>query len=522
MKRRHFLKNTATGLILPSVFHGTGLNSLSIGSFLSSLSFDEEDDQVLVMIYLAGGNDGLNTIIPMSQIDVLNNVRPHVALKENQVLNLGNLDYALHPAMTGLKSVFDEDRLAIIQNVGYPDQNYSHFRSTDIWMSGSDGDVFLDSGWSGRYLNSMHPDFPEGYPNEAYKDPLAIEIGHSSSLMFQGYSYNLGYTINDPQDFYELLSGGAPDTTGTRGGERLNYIQNVALQSQKYGRRVKEIAEVGNNIVSYPEDNDLAQQLKICARLISGGSKTKLYMVELNGFDTHDNQVLYSDHTKGEHAELLQQLSDAIRAFMDDCDALGIGDKVLGMTFSEFGRRIISNASLGTDHGSAAPLFLFGNKVKAGVYGSAPEIPSDAIWSDNLYQEFDFRQVYATLLGKYFCEESSVADDTLYGAFTPLDVIKGTSCTMTTANENFGSSKEVSIFPNPSVDLITINTTLPKGKVSIDVIDMSGRSVIDLDRKSHRGGQFNHQYSLRSLPKGAYIVRISTSAGMKSYKLIKG
>lgn len=521
MKRRHFIKNTATGLIIPSIFHGMGMNSLSIGSFLSALGPSDEEDLVLVMIYLSGGNDGLNTIIPMSQIDTLNKVRPHVALKENQVLSLGNLDYALHPAMTGMKSLYEEDRLAIVQNVGYPNQNYSHFRSTDIWISGSDADVLIDSGWSGRYLNQQHTSYPEGYPNEAFVDPLAVEIGYSSSLMFQGFSYNLGYTISDPQDFYELLEGAAPDTSGTRGGERLNYIQNVALQSQKYGRQIKEIADRGNNIASYPEDNSLAQQLKICARLISGGSKTKLYMVELGGFDTHDNQVLAGDHTQGEHAELLKKLSDAIRVFMDDCDELGIGDRVLGMTFSEFGRRIISNASLGTDHGAAAPLFLFGNHVKGGIYGSAPEIPSDAVWSDNLPQEYDFRQIYATLLQDYFCEENGLSRDTLYGEFDKLDIIKGTSCTGSTTTSNTILNKDFSVYPNPSKDFITIHTPLDKGNVDIILIDARGKKICTLDRFMHGGGSLQKQYNIANLPQGTYFVRVVTARIVKTQKMTK-
>lgn len=521
MKRRHFIRNTATGIILPSVFHGFGMRSLGMNSLTSMLSMAEDNDLTLVMIYLAGGNDGLNTLIPLAQIDNLNHVRPHVALREDQVMQLGNLDMGMHPAMQGMKTLFDEERLAIVQNVGYPEQNYSHFRSTDIWISGSDSDVIVNSGWSGRYLSHEHPSYPENYPNEDNPHPLAIEIGYSTSLMFQGDTQSMGYTITDPSSFYELLEGNTGEAPDTRGGERLEYVRLVTEQSQSYGRVVEEAGELGANISEYPDDNILAQQLKICARLISGGLKTKLYLVELGGFDTHDNQVEDGDHTIGEHADLLRQLSEAIKIFMDDCDALDISDRILGMTFSEFGRRIISNASLGTDHGAAAPLFLFGNHVKGGIYGNAPEIPRDADWSSNLDMEFDFRQIYATILNKYFCHDADDSGDILYGDFEPLDLIKGTECTTVTSSSDVVLADGVSIYPNPTADILTVKLDIPESMLSVDVIDQIGRKVVQLDDFYHGGGKVNKQYSLGRLPTGVYHVRIKSGNQIKGYSVVK-
>ena len=358
-----------------------------------------ETDRVLVMIFLNGGNDGLNTVIPLDQMGVLQSLRPHVVLPEASLLRLSGQDkLALHPSLQGMRSLYDEGRMKIIQNVGYPEQDYSHFRSTDIWMSASGSDELLVSGWAGRYLHNEFPNFPEEYPNTQMPDPLAVEIGYSGSLLFQGPAANMGMVIADPTAFYRLIENTEEEAPDTKAGEKLRYVRLVARQSQQYGEVVKAAAERVNTQANYPDDNPLAQQLKVVARLIAGGLKTRMYMVQLGGFDTHDAQVEDADHTTGEHADLLRQLDTAVSSFMNDLRYQGVSDRVMGMTFSEFGRRIVSNASLGTDHGASAPMFIFGDQVEPGVLGTNPQLDVQMSYVDNLPYEHDFRSVYSSIM----------------------------------------------------------------------------------------------------------------------------
>lgn len=359
MQRRDFLKYNA--LFMPSLAGGFGVQAFMNSPFLKAMYNDFVDtDKVLVLVYLAGGNDGLNTVIPLDLYDTLANVRPEVIIPENKLLSLTGVDrVALHPSLGGLRDLYNDGHLSIIQNVGYPDQDYSHFRSTDIWMTAADPDEILSSGWMGRYLNQEYPNFPIDYPNDIMPDPLAIQIGYNLSLAFQGPASAMGMVVGDPNWFYSLVDDVEEQAQDTLSGEKLAYIRLITKQSQVYGQVIKKAAGRVTTQNNYPTNNALAEQLRIVAKLIAGGLKTRIYMVSLDGFDTHDAQVINNDHTKGEHANLLQALGDGIKAFVDDLRYLGISERVMGMTFSEFGRRVISNSSLGTDHGAAAPLCVW-------------------------------------------------------------------------------------------------------------------------------------------------------------------
>ncbi|MBK8506368.1 MAG: hypothetical protein IPL46_31710 [Saprospiraceae bacterium] len=305
MKRRNFIKHATRTAILPAMIQGTGMAAFAKSPLMRALHEDlEETDRVLVLIYLGGGNDGLNSVIPVDQYDRLSKARPDVILPENSLLNLdGVSEVKLHPAMSGLRNLYGEGKLGIIQNVGYPNQSYSHFRSTDIWMTGADTDELLPTGWLGRYLNAEYPNYPVEYPNPEVPDPLAIEIGYNLSVAFQGPVTGMGMVVGDPEWFYRLVNDVDETTPNTQAGEKLKYIRLITKQSQVYGEVIKNAASKVTTQSTYP-DNELGEQLRIVARLIAGGLKTRLYMVSLNGFDTHDAQVLGSDHRLGEHANL--------------------------------------------------------------------------------------------------------------------------------------------------------------------------------------------------------------------------
>ncbi len=522
MRRRKFLKSTASGLVLPTIAGGIGFKSLEMTNIAQALQLANDTDKVIVMIYLSGGNDGLNTVVPLDQMSNLANARENVLINESQLLHLNNSEVGLHPSMTELKELYDEGKLTILQNVGYPNPDFSHFRSTDIWMSGSGSDQIISSGWTGRYLENDHPTFPVEYPNADNPHPLAIEIGWSSSMLFQGASNNMGMVINDPEYFYELIEETNPPVPNTKAGDRLEYVRLVAKQSQVYGELVKQAADNVPTQGEYPENNWLAEQLKIVARLIAGGLKTKLYLVDYGSFDTHDTQVEANDHSQGEHAYLLRNVSTAIKAFQDDLEGLSVDDRVMGMTFSEFGRRVVSNASGGTDHGTAAPLFLFGTNVNGGIIGDNPVIPSDATYWYNMDMEIDFRQVYGTLFHKWLCVPQNDIDNILFQNFEHLPFVKNSPCGPVNTNEHVVHGNDlIKVFPNPVMDYAQIQFEGMGTTVQIELYSTNGKRVATPLRGHYAVGKHVAGFSVANLPAGAYYVKYSSGSASQSAKLIK-
>lgn len=426
MKRKTFLQQTIAGVVLPSFLSGISLKALAGSPLVNSLHNYMSDDKVLVLIQLAGGNDGLNTVIPFDQYSAYTAARSNIALPEDKLLRLNGFDAtALNPAMTDMQQLFNDGKLGIVQAVSYPKPNFSHFRATDIWMTGADSDKILNTGWAGRFLNDAYKGFPEHYPNTSMPDPLAIQVGSVVSSVFQGPAFTMGLAINNPSSFYNLIEGKVNVDSNTRWGEQLDYIELMSQKTDQYAGVIKAAAlKVTQQSPKYPAagKNLLADQLKIVARLIAGGLKTKVYMVNTGGFDTHAKQT-ETDTTTGTHAKLLQRVSEAIGAFMNDLTFLEVQDKVMGMTFSEFGRRIKSNASGGTDHGAAAPVFYFGHTVKSGITGTNPIIPANATVNDNVPMQTDFRSIYATVLNNWFGLQQNDVAQILGNQFGSLAIV---------------------------------------------------------------------------------------------------
>ncbi|MEP6749918.1 MAG: DUF1501 domain-containing protein [Bacteroidota bacterium] len=426
MKRRKFLQQTITGVILPSFLGGIPLKALAGTPLVHSLRNYMSEDRVLVLIQLAGGNDGLNTVIPFDQYSAYTAARTNIALPEDKVLKLNGFDAtALNPNMVEIQQLFNDGKLGIVQAVSYPKPNFSHFRATDIWMTGADSDKILNTGWAGRFLNDVYKGFPANYPNTAMPDPLAIQVGSVVSSTFQGPAFTMGLAISNPSSFYNLIEGKVNVDSNTRWGEQLDYIELMSQKTDQYAGVIKAAAlKVTQQSTKYPAagKNPLADQLKIVARLIAGGLKTKVYMVNTGSFDTHAKQT-EMDTTTGTHAKLLQRVSEAIGAFMDDLQFLQVQDKVMGMTFSEFGRRIKSNASGGTDHGAAAPVFYFGHAIKSGIIGTNPIIPPNATVNDNVPMQTDFRSIYATVLNNWFGLEQNDVQAVLGAQFANLPLV---------------------------------------------------------------------------------------------------
>lgn len=396
MNRRKFIQNSSI-LALPALFNG--MPGLFGNHWLNRFSNPAQGEHILVLVQLFGGNDGLNTVIPLLQYDAYANARTRLAIDRKKVLPLSVADSSgLHPSLEGLQRLYLDGKLSILQSVGYPSPNFSHFRSSDIWMSASDSDKVIDTGWLGRYLNQLYPGYPNGYPQALFPDPPAIQIGNNSAFAFQGTSSPLSVNVINPEVQAMLGKGFADMDDNSKTADALAFVNMISAQSAAYGEVLRKAALSVKRQAAYPEGNALASDLKTVARLISSGLKTRVYLVSFDGFDTHAQQVNAHDSTTGRHAHLLKTVSDAILAFQQDLEFSGVHEKVIGMTFSEFGRRIKPNDSLGTDHGAAAPLFVFGSKVKGGIIGTDPVIPPHVSGDVNVPMQYDFRSVYASVL----------------------------------------------------------------------------------------------------------------------------
>jgi hypothetical protein len=343
-------------------------------------------------------------------------------------------------------------------------------------------------------------------------DPLAIQIGSSVSLSLIGPgANNMAMNITNPDDFYKLTNGIVDPAPNTPAGHEVTFIRKVAQQTQIYLQVIKDASAAGQNkSTMYPATgNELADQLKIVARLIHGGLKTPLYYVSIGGFDTHSQQVDASDSTKGAHANLLSKVSVAIAAFMDDCQKLSIDNRVAGMTYSEFGRRIQSNFSLGTDHGSAAPLFVFGKDVNPVIIGNNPTIPNSVTVQDNLPMEYDFRQVYASVLQQWFqLDDVSTDNDVLLKNFDNLAIFSATLGLQKLVSTENGLSLAQN-YPNPVVDNTFIQLNTPGGNIQILLYDAMGRMVKTIYQGRIESGEQDILFKREGLSSGNYYYQLT-------------
>jgi uncharacterized protein (DUF1501 family) len=510
MERRTFLKNTGKIISLGSILPGFVFTALpSNTAFGALMAGAQENDNVLVLIQLNGGNDGLNTIIPIDQYSALSNARSNILIPENKVLKLKGFDKTgLHPSMQELQTLFNEDKFSIIQNVGYPNQNFSHFRSTGIWMSGSDSNEVLNTGWLGRTLNHEFPNFPNGFPNTEMPDPLAIQIGFTVSTVFQGPTVPMAVSLADPDSFYELVNDTYAPTNNNAIGKELLYVRTIMRQANAYNTVIKKAADQVKQQSTYPSGNPLADQLKIVAKLIKGGLKTKIYMVSIGGFDTHASQVDQADTTKGDHATLLSRLSQAIYAFQNDLKFLGIENRVIGMTMSEFGRRVKSNGSMGTDHGAALPMMLFGTQIEKGIFGKNPTIPDNATENDNIPMHYDFRSVYASILNQWFCIPPDQIKNILFKDFQNIPIVKSQGChsEILERNKRIGNNYVV-VYPNPFEDKINIKFESEGGLCILQIFDNQGKIIKQHEILKTSIGQNECNIYFDHLASGIYYLR---------------
>ena len=515
MQRRSFLRR-ASLLSLPIMLGNIKLSALTQPFLAGQMN---TDDRVLVLLQLSGGNDGLNTIIPLDQYAGLSAVRGNIIIPEANVLRLRD-DLGIHPAMSGVKNLYDEGKVAVIQGVGYPNQNRSHFRSTDIWNTGSASDELLNEGWLGRHLDARYPNFPDNYPSAEEPSPFAIVMGNSVSPTCQGRGANFSMAIADVDSVGQLPSFGGVANTDTPYGKELSWLRTTISQSNQYASGVNDAVDAGNTIAEYPEGNVIAEKLRNVARLISGGLQTKIYIVELGGFDTHADQITGNDTSNGTHAELLQTLSDAIAAFQADLLALGLEERVLGMTYSEFGRRITSNASNGTDHGDAAPLLLFGSCVTGGITGENVEVDAAIGPNEGVPMQYDFRNVYGSVLMDWFGVDSDTVGELLLDDFSYVPVLSACNNTTSIGGRPELRAIDLAVAPNPFKEAFDVTFTSGRERVIISLFDAVGRQTRVVTDRQLTAGEHRITIPAADLPSGAYFVHLTLAGGLRKTKRV--
>jgi uncharacterized protein (DUF1501 family) len=417
MNRKSFIKNTAIAAGMYPFLNG-----------LQSCNTNIKTQPIFILIQLIGGNDGLNTLIPIDNYKKIVEARPNIYIPEHKVLSLkGTSATGLHPALEGIRDLYNNNLITFVQGVGYENQNYSHFRSSDIYLTGSDSSKVVYTGWMARYLETKYKNYPDGFPNKKETDPPAIKVGDNGTFVFQGTAMDLSIVINPASGFEITETDNSANNVNSYAAQEVNSIREMLLQTERYSSVIKKgLGTSMNHSKLYPKsgENPLADQLKMVAKLIKGGLQTSVYHVDLKAFDTHSEQVDSHNTTKGTHANLLHQLSQAITCFWDDMNQIGRENDVSGMVFSEFGRRIVSNAAMGTDHGSSQPLLFFGKNLNPGIIGHNPEIPEHLTSMDNLKMQVDFRAVYASILKNKMGLIDSALSNVVLGDFPDIKIFK--------------------------------------------------------------------------------------------------
>lgn len=481
MNRRTFLQVSGSIAAVSAATSWIGKIPVYASSPFHKLSLTAlETDATLVIIQLFGGNDGLNTVIP-AEDPLYYLLRPTLAVPKEKAIRFASSDVFLHPALVngvyknGFYRLIDNGWLAVIQGIGYDHPNLSHFRSTDIWLSGinsSDPNAKLNSGWLARFFTHIYPDFPQSLPEH----PLCIQVGGTPSLLFRSPKGDVAITLTDPETF--LQSGSInPDTDPLNDdslyAQEYNYILNIIQESNNYAEVIQNAYENGRNLVEY--DAGFPQQLKLVARLISGGLKSKVYLVYLGGFDTHVQQQ--DDETSGAHPYLLQQLSTGVTQFMDDLVQQGIADNVIGMTISEFGRRPYENNSRGTDHGAASVQFVFGKQVRGGVYGSNFDLENLNENGDLVYQ-YDYRRVYAEILQTWFGGTPEDVEAVLGQSILPLSILNPPTNAPWSNAPLSAERFRLTVTPQPSKGDFTISFSLDyPATITLEIYSLLGKRV---------------------------------------------
>lgn len=390
---------------------GSNMLTAAAPSPLSSAIAGAETDNILILIRLSGGNDGLSTVIPINQYDLYATARPNIYIPESKILRLTD-DFGVPSYMKATEQLWDAGQFKAVHGVGYENQSLSHFTGSDIYANTdltTTGFTGEDTGFMGRHFEDCYPDYLVSPPPA----PAAIQIGNFGNLIFQGEETNYAFVTNNINQLEQIAQTGVKYNLeqslfdDCMYGDQVRFLRGTANTTNEYSGKIHEAYERGANEVEY-QDNGFARQMALLARLIKGNLGTKVYMISMGGFDTHGNQPVA-------HERLMTNLSVAVQNFYEDIAFTAQDDKVLSMTFSEFGRRIFENGSNGTDHGKAAPTLFFGSGLNGSAFvGEHPSL-EDPDGRGNLEFTMDFRDLYGTVLAEWLCVDRTLVEQHLLG-----------------------------------------------------------------------------------------------------------
>ncbi len=588
--RRDFLKKLPLAMSIPFAIAGIPIRVMGDNSLSRLAKASSDNPRVLVILQMAGGNDGLNNLVPVDEYDLYYSKRPNIAIPtKNKARGFIPLDstlatnaqVGLHPDMQAMKALYDIGRMTVVQGVSYKNNDGSHFRGRDINFMGGSANDYIQSGWVGRYLQGEYPTgnpepndfyhYPQDFlnpliPENTMIDPLALEMGSDLSLIFhQNGNIPTSISINNPEGFAQLVGEleGFVETEGVDPFgippnylvdspyyKELKWILDLEDKSKDYANRLLAVYNAGGvGSTTYPETypfnapagskkNSLSGQLKLVARMLKGGCKTKVFLVKMGGFDTHVGQVESFDPTMGSHAALLYHLSTAMKAFQDDLRDRGLEDNVLTVTTSEFGRRIYSNGSYGTDHGTGGPLYIFGKGVQPGVVGTVPDLNQPNV---EMQPSHDYRNIYANIMRDWMLINDNARMNEIFPNVDPLVPIgtgimspQGTSDGVTfeplllaqqviTGAEGFISDRFSleDCYPNPAKEKTTIYFKVNSSyQVNINLFDSQGRKSKVLVNGIFAPGEHKVEVELNDLSPGTYIYQMKTGFYKESKKLI--
>ncbi len=496
--RRTFLQALGIAGAGSFALAGSQISSAAVSPITAALTAST-NDRVLVLIRLKGGNDGLNTIVPINDHALYASRRPTIALPVNSLYNLSP-DFGLPSFMSALQPRWGNGQMKVVHGVGYQGQNLSHFRSSDIWAS-TDAVNVEPTGWMGRFFENEFPNFVLSPPPV----PPAIQIGSLGNLIFEGIQANYAFTVADPQQLYALAQNGwqhdPANVPPCVYGNQLGFLRSTTNTTFAYAGVINTAYQASTTQASYG-NHSIADQLAIVARLIKGQLGTKVYMVSLDGFDTHANQA-------ATHADRMQKLATSINAFYTDLAAYGNQDEVLCMTISEFGRRVEQNGSNGTDHGAAAPIMLFGGGLNGNGFVGTPPSLTNLDANGNMIHTTDFRDVYTTVMKDWLCIPPAIVDQAmLNGGFNTMNL--GFTCT--TAGVPSDSIVDFKHFVVNRGQDAFLHITLETGrKLDIRIYNFLGQEVGKLANEYYLPG--NHEIDIKNtlqnrLAAGSYIYRI--------------
>ncbi len=524
MKRRTFVKSTAAvaaaSALAPSILKGKKLFDVIPNEQLTSF----EDDNIVIIIEMFGGNDGLDTIIPVYN-DEYYRLRPQLGMPESVAVRYQNTDVYMHPALVndivnnGLMGLMDTGRLAIVEGIGYQPTNLSHFRSRDMWYSGyvtDDPNEKLLEGWLGRFIARKLPNYPLQIPEH----PVAIQIAGTLSMLLKTKIGDMGIALTDPDSFYKLGKGLTPKeglrTGDTNFDKEFNFVRVIAQQSEMYSQAIKNAYDSGKEKIKVNYSDGLSQKLKLISQLIAGGLKTKVFYVKLSNFDSHAQQA-NADFVTGQHPILLHQVGLAISEFLDDAMKQGWADRVVGFTMSEFGRRAYDNGSRGTDHGAASMQFAFGNYVKGGYYGEKPNL-NKLDEDGNIVNQFDFRRTYTDFLQTWLGASDDDIKAVFKQAFLPIGILKERVSSVESDLE-YNNDALISVSPLPSTGNVNVSFTLKKAKQA-ELVIFNQLGMVEKQLYSGYLEAGSHNYSCNINSSGTYICSLVVNGRRYTQKLI--